>query len=63
MRMIRRLLGGMLFMTSFAAFSADEAPPSVPAYGLLPAADFRLVRGDCADCAGLPQAMWFFWTT
>ena len=33
-------------MTSFAAFSADEAPPSVPAYGLLPAADFRLVRGD-----------------
>lgn len=47
-------------MTSFAAFSADEAPPSVPAYGLLPAADFRLVRGDCADCAGLPQAMWFF---
>ena len=56
MRIFGRFLGGMLLMTSLAALSAADTP----AYGLLSAADFRLVRGDCVDCAGLPQAMWFF---
>lgn len=28
--------------------------------GLYPAADFRLATGRCADCAALPQALWYF---
>lgn len=28
--------------------------------GLHAAADFRLVNGKCADCATIPQAMWYF---
>ena len=56
MRIIGRSFGvGLLMMTCLATQAQAE-----PAYGVLPAADFRLVRGDCADCDGLRQAMWFF---
>jgi len=30
------------------------------AFGLYPAADFRVVTGDCEDCATLRQALWYF---
>ncbi len=30
------------------------------AFGLLPAAGFRLTSGRCDDCATIPQALWFF---
>ena len=28
--------------------------------GLYPATEFRLVSGQCADCATIPQALWYF---
>lgn len=30
------------------------------AYGLFSAGDFHLTTGECADCATIPQALWFF---
>jgi hypothetical protein len=33
---------------------------SEAAYGLFPAADFRITTGECADCSTIPQALWFF---
>ncbi|MBS1226731.1 MAG: hypothetical protein H6R17_8 [Proteobacteria bacterium] len=33
---------------------------SSAAYGLFPAGDFRMVTGECPDCATIPQALWFF---
>ncbi|MFZ4535228.1 hypothetical protein [Propionivibrio sp.] len=37
-----------------------EAAGTSPAYGLFPADDFRLTTGECADCATIEQALWFF---
>ncbi len=56
MQSIGRSIGVWFLMMTCLAAQAED----VPAYGLLLAADFRLVSGDCADCGGLPQAMWFF---
>ncbi|MFC5302699.1 hypothetical protein [Azospira restricta] len=36
------------------------APATTGAFGLLPAADFRLATGECRDCTTIPQALWFF---
>jgi hypothetical protein len=30
------------------------------AFGLYPASNFRLTDGNCADCATIPQALWYF---
>jgi len=30
------------------------------AFGLYPAADFRLTTGRCSDCPTIPQALWYF---
>ena len=30
------------------------------AFGLYPAADFRLTDGNCTDCPTIPQALWYF---
>ena len=32
----------------------------MPAYGLFPADQFVVTSGRCADCAALPQALWYF---
>lgn len=37
-----------------------SAAKTSPAYGLFPADDFYLSTGACADCATIPQALWFF---
>lgn len=41
---------------------ATWARPALEAgsLGLFPASDFRLVKGDCTDCAALKQALWYF---
>src|SRR5512137_738477 len=38
----------------FSAVAADAA------FGLYPAADFRLTDGNCTDCPTIPQALWYF---
>ena len=43
-------------MTPAPASIADTSA----AYGLFPAGDFRMVTGECTDCATIPQALWFF---
>lgn len=35
-------------------------PANTGAFGLLPAANFRLSTGEHPDCATIPQALWFF---
>lgn len=35
-------------------------PANTGAFGLLPAAGFRLTTGACRDCPTIPQALWFF---
>ena len=48
------------------AASGDSAPPLTSAvgpgraFGLYPAADFRLADGRCADCPTIRQALWYF---
>ena len=37
-----------------SAVAADAA------FGLYPAADFRLTDGNCTDCPTIPQALWYF---
>ncbi|MDP3539003.1 MAG: hypothetical protein Q8S26_09930 [Azonexus sp.] len=32
----------------------------MPVYGSFPAYNFTVTNGSCADCAALPQALWFF---
>ena len=51
-----RLLLTSILMIPAPASIADTSP----AYGLFPADDFRLATGECADCATIPQALWFF---
>jgi hypothetical protein len=43
-----------------AAEIATESALGAGNQGLFVSADFRLVKGDCADCATLPQARWYF---
>ena len=68
-----RLTRGVLCQTSlclllifcFVAPSATLAEtlgqnPGMPVYGLLPADDFEITTGACAECAGLASAKWYF---
>lgn len=49
-----------------AVVHADDHPQGIRgaleagAMGLLPATDFRLANGRCANCATIPQALWYF---
>jgi len=47
-----------------SAAAVSEFPAIVPAtaavFGLYQGADFRLVKGDCEDCATPKQALWYF---
>ncbi len=55
MKFRRRLLVS-LFMMIVQTGTAETSP----AYGLYPAADYRITTGQCADCSTIPQALWFF---
>jgi hypothetical protein len=58
-------LAGLLASMPCLALAAETAPAVRDALeagnlGLHAAADFRLVNGKCADCATIPQALWYF---
>ena len=42
------------------AASGSSAVAADAAFGLYPAADFRLTDGTCTDCATITQALWYF---
>jgi hypothetical protein len=50
----------------FVANTVPGAEPDHPftpleaSLGLFPGSDFRLTTGRCADCAAIPQALWYF---
>jgi hypothetical protein len=47
-----------------SAAASDKVPLDSAVHdkrlGLFPAGDFRLTDGHCADCAAIPQALWYF---
>jgi hypothetical protein len=52
-----------LLVVSFAQAAAPaglKGALETERIGLLPAQNFRLADGKCADCATLPQALWYF---
>ena len=56
-----------LLLLGFGLFSGQGAKADgfgqnalMTAYGLFPADQFVTTAGHCAECAGLPQALWFF---
>ena len=66
---------GMAFLSVVSAAAADSTAaaaldvgsargvqPALNAgtFGLFPPADFRLVKGECADCGTIEQARWYF---
>ncbi len=55
MKFRRRLLVSLFMMIA----QTGTAETSL-AYGLYPAADYRITTGECADCSTIPQALWFF---
>ena len=42
------------------AADGSSAVAADAAFGLYPAADFRLTDGNCSDCPTIPQALWYF---
>jgi len=57
----RRFCLGILLLSGGAAGAAGIGRnPAMPAYGLFPADLFVTTSGGCADCAALPQALWYF---
>ena len=42
------------------AADGSSAVAADAAFGLYPAADFRLTDGNCTDCPTIPQALWYF---
>jgi hypothetical protein len=42
------------------AVGGSSAVATDAAFGLYPAADFRLTDGNCPDCPTIPQALWYF---
>ncbi|MCC6192950.1 MAG: hypothetical protein IT518_00655 [Burkholderiales bacterium] len=49
----------MAYLLGSLAPAVAAASPA-PDYGLYPAASFRLVTGQCRDCAASRQALWYF---
>ena len=52
------LLAVMMFPV--AATARSQPANASGAFGLYPAADFRIVTGACTDCASIRQALWYF---
>ena len=58
----RRLVPAIAMMiTAIGAAAPGPEPANADgAFGLYPARDFRLVTGECRDCAAIRQALWYF---
>ena len=56
-----RIFLGILLLNDGATGAAGIGHNrAMAAYGLFPADQFVTTSGDCADCAALPQALWYF---
>jgi hypothetical protein len=53
---LRTNILGRVFMTIARASAAETRL----AYGVFPADEFRITTGEYADCATIPQVMWYF---
>ena len=54
---LRTLFAGLALVSQAAQ---SQLQPPEGRFGLLPASGFRATTGSCADCAVLPQALWYF---
>ena len=50
----------MMFPISAVAAPLPQPANASGAFGLYPAQNFRLVTGECRDCAAIRQALWYF---